>query len=464
MSESSPDVAAQLIARLDGEAEFVDHGSFTLDRQKARDKLATHRLSDPQTFVVLLVEVAYLLDCERISFERRRGATFAWLEGAQLSAEELGGVFDAAYMERGALDTVAGRRVEARRRLAVCVETALGLPCRGIELRSVGAEGEQLVLRVGPDASTSLSSELDVSDSPGGLSFEMHDLHSALARLTGGDDAVYHARAQALRERCCYASRPVLLDGRHVNGGTQLPEVATPVEIHGPDKRCFGHGGRSPARQRTTLLFVANGVLIEAIELPDAAPGFVALVDAEGLERDLSLFRLRRDAAFDARVVAARQMFDALPPDPGQALRYAPPPVQFSPIMLVVGISVLLFGVTNLILSPFELIWVAVVGVWGGVFLINRARRRPRQHAVIRGGVEAIATIEAVEVLKPNAEPQPRRLHTRIESIGRPTFETSIDVTAWQSTNTPVGARYYARVDASGRVRLEPEPGQRQLL
>ena len=52
--------AAELIAGLQSDAEFDSDGGFSLDREKAREKMRQFQLADPHRYVLLLVEAAVL--------------------------------------------------------------------------------------------------------------------------------------------------------------------------------------------------------------------------------------------------------------------------------------------------------------------------------------------------------------------------------------------------------------------
>lgn len=95
--------------------------------------------------------------------------------------------------------------------------------------------------------------------------------------------------------------------------GLRLLDVPAPVEIHDPGGRVIGIAGWSEARKGASIIFVANGVVVERIDEKRWRSSFVALVEADDLARDVSLSKLRRDDAFHAQVAAIQAVHDALP-------------------------------------------------------------------------------------------------------------------------------------------------------
>ena len=59
----------RLIADLRADGEVISAGEFTLDREKAREKLRHFQLADPRRYVLELVQAAVLKGAERILFE-----------------------------------------------------------------------------------------------------------------------------------------------------------------------------------------------------------------------------------------------------------------------------------------------------------------------------------------------------------------------------------------------------------
>jgi hypothetical protein len=319
-SSDASDVTGNLIAVLEADAELVDQGGFTFALAQAHEKLAKYRLAEPQAFVLLLVEVAHLLSsCTGISFEIDKGATRVILDGADLRGDEVRAVFDALFLDSQGLDPEAARRGHARRQLASALNTVLGSPQRGrVELRSVLAGEYELRLRFDVIGEPQIT-ELPTDASSSSLSLVIDEPRPLLTRLTLREPDHLSARRSLLYARCRRASVFVLVDGVRIDQGFALPDVIDPLDICDPSGRRIAHGGWSEARygHPAQLLFVAHGVVTETLDCKDWRPGFVAVVEAGDLARDLSQAKLLRDDAYTQRVAlvkAAHEQIQSLSP------------------------------------------------------------------------------------------------------------------------------------------------------
>jgi len=303
-----PDVASDLIASLEAGAEFVDRGRFTFALAQAHEKLAKFRLAEPQTFVLLLVEVAHLLPgCTGISFTFKRSGTQVVLAGADLRGDELRSLFDALFLDLDELDSEAGRRGYARRQLASALITALELPQRGrIELCSTIAGERALRLRFDPGVEPALI-EAPSSAKVSSLSLVFADRGSHAG-----------ARRGLLRSFARRASIPVSVDRRRIDEGFVPLDLVDGVEIREPSGRRVVCGGWSEGRADAAaeLVFVANGVVVESQLMPQWRSGFCAVVEAGDLSRDLSQTKLVRDAAYQQRIALAQSVHDRIESSP----------------------------------------------------------------------------------------------------------------------------------------------------
>lgn len=301
--ELSTDIAGALVARLEAGAQLVDRGRFTLDYNKARDKLAERRLAELDRFVLLLVELAHLLPgCTGVRFEISAYWTQAQLGGVALTKAELHTIFDALFVDLSGLEPAEARRQQARQRLASAVDAALSLPGASVELHTHARDHSPIRWRLASDGSSVIEERPSPLPAPS-LSFRLRRRRDAAG-----------ARAQRtlLSRDAIYARVPVELDGTPLDIGLRLVDVPEPSEVRGPDGRVVGLAGWSAARALATLIFVANGVVVERLTRARWRSGFVALVEADDLPRDVSLFKLRRNQAFDARLAAVEAVHDGL--------------------------------------------------------------------------------------------------------------------------------------------------------
>ncbi|MCA9686048.1 MAG: hypothetical protein KC457_28005, partial [Myxococcales bacterium] len=103
--------AAELIEGLTEDAEFDSDGGFSLDREKARQKMRQFQLSDPHRYVLLLVEVAAQLGATRIDFEIDSDDMIMRFDGRALSWEDLDELYTSLFVKHGTPGIVARRQL-----------------------------------------------------------------------------------------------------------------------------------------------------------------------------------------------------------------------------------------------------------------------------------------------------------------------------------------------------------------
>ena len=473
--------AAELIAELDAGTgtELVEHGAFTLDRALAREKLANFRLPTPDLFAVLLVEVGHLIGASAIDFqEGAEGKELrVRLEQAELRASELEGMFDALFVRGAALEPEARRRIDAQRQLAICVEVVVGAE-RVFELVSVAADGSAHLLEAHSSSTGELLTELcelDAEQRPPWSGCEQGvfvrvSAPASLVRTTLQDPHKSKVwRRQLVRERCRYASVPVSVAGELISSGPRLAETERAlIPVEAPVLAA----GWSLARRESVLVFVVNGVVVEEVVSDEAVSGRVALVDATGLERDLSLFQLRRDEAYEQREEAAKAILGrvALGTTPGLAPMFIARHVGSD---FTVGLVFFVFGlltVTGVASLVGQFSFMGFISVLGllmavkGLLVLRRAAHLGREAALLRKGEPASATILRVrEAPFPHSRQNMIVADVRLHRPGERSVELPIEM--WQPGGVDAakirrGEVYYARVDPDNprKAVLEPVP------
>jgi hypothetical protein len=287
-------VTVDLVAQLEAEGQFVDEGSFTLDPRKAREKLAAHQLAEPERYLLFLDEAAHLLSgCTAVAFTIRRGTMRAVFEGVVLRGIELHGCFNALFVDATSLEPEAARRVLGCQRLALALNTALRLPNRRVEMVStIAGEGSVRAMfdadgrvRTDETPSTSRASALVV------------EVHSEMQ---------LRAQLSLLRRDARYATIPVHLNGIRIDHGPSA-DLLTPVEVPDLAGQTIGWAGWcavQASRGSGGHVFVANGVVVETASVPNLPVGLLAVLDASGLQRDISYTKLQRDDVYLQRVMA----------------------------------------------------------------------------------------------------------------------------------------------------------------
>lgn len=447
MSEDRDQAPSQaLIAQLE-RSELVAVGHFTLDAAAARDKLAAYRLSDPQAFVLWIVEAAHLFwGCTGVEFHHRDRARESEirLRGVGLSSAELRGVLDAAGARFEGLEREQAARVRARQLLALVVGTFSSLQLTRGRLSCSGLD--ECVEIAGDGSLSFVPCPLAEAGPPAGEVLCLQLQGADRGRLRG-----QHAwRARLLRARCRYATVPVFLDGERISSGFSLAEVPTPLVLRGPEGHLLALYGHSRARDEAVLLFIANGVLIEKVidhELgAEIGRNFVALIQASDLPRDLGLSKLLRQEEYAARVGQLRQVARALPHRswlPAQHLeRYHS--------LLEVGAGFYMVLGLVLILPVFVSGPLALIMGTNAWYEHRKAKRALR-------GREGIA--EVLEVLErelvPSLSQRRHRAQVRVHAIGERPFKATLVALRGSDLEPFV---------VGSRLRVCFDPGERSVV
>lgn len=444
----STDVVGELVAALEADGALVDTGRFTLDVAKARSKLANYRLANSQEFVVLLVAAAHVLpDCTAIAFELDMRETRVVFEGATLSAHELSRLFAAVFEDLGDGDDEWSRRVRARRYLAFALEAVLGEPHGNARLTTAGLRSS---------FTSSGSNEVEQVDDPSTVSsLELVITERFWTSVRSGESLVEQRRG-LLGTRCLHARVPVIVDGVRLNRGATPPAVAAPVELR-ENGRTVGLAGWSQFDPMAKIMWTADGVIVEAVEMPHWMASFFAVVDASDLPRDLSLTKLQRGPGVEQRLRVIEAAHEALAaePYPGDlpvrldqrrlmelgALSWKAVPLNFWFWFIAGGIAVVVSSIHGGFFGL--LLGVALLGGSGVVLLSTiRAARRP--------GEFGVAT-----VVSRTLGPEPRHgyraieIRLRVELAHRPTCDAVVRLSV-DPVLVPlvdVGARLWIRAD-----------------
>ncbi|MBI5490511.1 MAG: hypothetical protein HY905_24465 [Deltaproteobacteria bacterium] len=295
--------ADRLIDELRADGRQDSDGAFTLDRDKAREKLRQFQLPDPRRYVLLLVEAAVLKGATRIDFAIDADDMELRCDGRPFGAADFEQIYASMFTPADTDD------LRARRQLALGLNAAMALHPRHVRVEcGDGETGATLELRpkrpdrIDAAARVPAGTVIRVKDRfrPGLAVRFFRNLHDRLAEET------------CLRAACRYARCDVRLEGRPLAVGREqdLAEAGgLHAEFAAADLRGFVLlRPRAPDRARVRL--VSNGVLIaehEEIELP---PGFVCVVEGPRLRKDVSQQDIVRDDAHQDAVNAASRACD----------------------------------------------------------------------------------------------------------------------------------------------------------
>lgn len=388
------DIAKRLTADLEAGGQLVAHGGFTLALEQARDKLAARRLADPQAFVLFLVEAAHLLPgCRGVTFEiGARGSTVV-LDGVALTRARarspLDALFDGADVDEPGV-----------RPLAVAINAMLGLDHRGLSLDLSTSEGGVVHVELPPTGPPTVTEEDRGRASPS-LILRVHEQPPGRAWLTMANPEVVDAgarRRELLRTRCKHASIPVQVDGARIDRGPRLEGGSELVEVH-EGERLVARGGwpEEAYDQPARALLLANGVIVESVVCPSWRRGFVALVEAGDLRRDVSRTSFVRDESFQDRLAAIRRAH--------QEVAQALVPLRYDGILQRLGpnrhLPAGIIGVCALISGGIALslpgLGIGAAFAWAGVCSMWHRRIHGRFDRIKREGRRAIGEVRAVK-------------------------------------------------------------------
>lgn len=259
----------------------VAEGEFTLDRARAQEKMRRYSLPNPHAYVLELVKAAVLQGAGAIEFTLDTDDMRLRFDGPPFAREEL---------EAAELAALTGTGAVAH--LGMGLAAAMALEPRFVRCESGGV---RLELRPGrPD-------RLEAAPGGGGTTLHVRDrarpgqILEFFRSLAG-----WTTEGEILRSACRFCPVPVRLNGRLITEDwRQFPEMGR-VSLGD-----VGVGGFT-AGQRSELLIVKDGVLMESVPLDLGPLPFKALVHGQGLAENVSHNGLVRDAAFETVLAQVR--------------------------------------------------------------------------------------------------------------------------------------------------------------
>lgn len=289
-----------LVDGLASEGITDSDGQIIVDQEAARRKLAESQLSDPNWYVLLLVQSAVLKGATRVDCSISASGLSLRFDGRPFSRSSLEQLFESPF--------VSGREpdLRARQELAFGLNTALSQKHRGLSVTSCDGEtAHRLEIGVGESARLSTASPM------AGTLIEVHHRggYSHLKRVCQG---YLRSRPEQrlLWERCRFADIELFVNGQSVAGGLHLPRATVTAPISGAGLR--GEAGFVTGSGAfgitSTLMLVQNGVWIATkqfhqlpgLEARIRDDGFVAVIEADELRKDLSQVDFVQDEAFGA--------------------------------------------------------------------------------------------------------------------------------------------------------------------
>lgn len=281
-----------LIAALQGTARVDFEGGFSFDREKAREKLRTYQVAEPQRYVLHLVALATLKGATKIAFECDSDDLICSFDGGQVTADDLDDLYNASF---AAANSDAQR---ARQQLAIGLHAALAINPRHVKLASgtltmLARHDQADVIAVAEAATEGTRIHVKQRFRPGLLVRFVKHLRGTLAE------------AAWLRERGRYAGLTITINGEQISGGLELAD-ADHVQ-RGEVDGCRGVAGLLREGYATgvggVIRLVRHGVWICDEWQAWLPEGLVAVVASDRLLTDLSGDKVVQDEAY-ARALA----------------------------------------------------------------------------------------------------------------------------------------------------------------
>jgi hypothetical protein len=285
--------ADELIAGFATDAQFDSDGSFSLDREKAREKMRQFQLADPHRYVLLLVEAAVLRGATTIVFDIDADDMQMRFDAA-LSWADLDELYGALFINR------TTDEIRARRELALACNAVMALNPRWVRIesftRAEGSGGEGALSGIGAELRSDSKDEITKLDKP---TREFEDMPHTWTfihvkeRFRPGllvrflrDMGGSIPEEQLLRSRCQYAATSITLDGVRISEG--LPSKLVCARGFELEHMRGVAGIDLEQRDLSGVVLLSNGVRINAHELGESINGLWYWVDSSRFRKDVS--------------------------------------------------------------------------------------------------------------------------------------------------------------------------------
>jgi hypothetical protein len=305
---------SELLAELAAAGRVEAEGGFTIDPEKAREKLRHYQLADPHRHVLLLVEAAISLGADKLEFEIDSDDVHLRFGGAVLEYAQLENIYASLFAQADQLSRQAPeqqQRMRGLQQLAFALNSAMALNPRFARVVSIGPDGRGTALELHPAEPDVLT---PVEKQPPGNHIHVKDrfrIGLVVEFLRSLDGRV--AEAVLLREHCRWSRTPVFINGDQISGPMQFfGEPWSVIDIVDGD-RIIGRAALGVPTLAATYAqlespsadLLSNGVFIEGCSLMGrAVMGFEAIVDSRRFSKDVSQTKLVQDASYE-RVIAS---------------------------------------------------------------------------------------------------------------------------------------------------------------
>lgn len=274
-----------LLADLESEGTVDSQGGFTLDREKAREKMRQFQLADPREYLLQLIRAAHLLGATRIHVEVDADDMHMTFDGRPFKEADFEELYDALF---GRADDPA---VAARRHLALGLNAALGLDPRRIVVDSGAAR-----LQVAPgedDDWGPLDPPID------GTRIHARDRFrfANIVRFFQGMGNTLPERNIVYR-RCGFSPVRISINDQTVPPRRDILAAANAAFAERHLDGAWAYGGPTRPGEPGKVEIVAGGISICSLPV-DGLDGFRGAASSPRLRTDVSQAAVIRDAALD---------------------------------------------------------------------------------------------------------------------------------------------------------------------
>ena len=296
-------------------------GVFTLDREKAREKMQRFQLTQPARYILELVQAAVLRGATFIRFEISATQVRMMCPCSPFLVKDFEDLYESLFA-RG-----RGGKRQALRHLALGVCTAMAMNPKQLTISGGGEKGASLRMRPG---------ERDTFGKGGsaehGLLIEITRRSRGPFSSAAGSPSIEQRERELLLDCCGLSMVPIELNGMPIASGYQLPGALYWRHVQQGSTRGVVAVANtpSPLDTPTTLHLMRNCISFERDTPPGLLPGFLALIESPSFHLDISHQRIVRNDAFSqALALVVEQQLQLLIADCEQICRGTwPHPVQ----------------------------------------------------------------------------------------------------------------------------------------
>lgn len=280
----------ELLAALQEGTTLDSHGTFTLDREKAREKMQRFQLAQPARYILELVQAAVLRGAPSIYFEISATDVHMRCQATPFTVNDFENIYEALFSR-----SMVSQR-QALRHLALGLCTAMSMNPKAVRVTGGGMQGGSLVMKPGKkdqfgkqgDAEYGIHIHLERSPwivySRSILSAAMDDVEKAL-----------------LLDLCGLSMVPIEVNGMPIASGYQIPGALYWSHFTEGNTRgvvAVAQGAGLHLRP-TSLHLMRNCISFEEDHPPALLPGFKALIESPSFHLDISHKKIVRNDSYD---------------------------------------------------------------------------------------------------------------------------------------------------------------------